>query len=148
MWCVFSVLCVYFFFSSRRRHTRCALVTGVQTCALPICCRAHRGLDGGAAVLLAAGEVARQQDVERIGGLEQQLAAEGVVVLVVVLVVGARAVAGAHVHPAVALALGGVHAERSRVTQGVVVAARHAERAVVADRELAFGALGVARAPR
>src|SRR3546814_9828513 len=30
-------LCVWFFFSSRRRHTRCALVTGVQTCALPIC---------------------------------------------------------------------------------------------------------------
>ena len=26
-----------FFFSSRRRHTRCADVTGVQTCALPIC---------------------------------------------------------------------------------------------------------------
>src|SRR3546814_17345145 len=25
-----------FFFSSRRRHTRCALVTGLQTCALPI----------------------------------------------------------------------------------------------------------------
>src|SRR3546814_16480819 len=32
-----SSLCVlFFFFSSRRRHTRCALVTGVQTCALPI----------------------------------------------------------------------------------------------------------------
>src|SRR3546814_10426667 len=34
------VMCVLvlflFFFSSRRRHTRCALVTGVQTCALPI----------------------------------------------------------------------------------------------------------------
>src|SRR3546814_19451732 len=31
------VLCfIFFFFSSRRRHTRCALVTGVQTCALPI----------------------------------------------------------------------------------------------------------------
>src|SRR3546814_2023424 len=30
-------LCLFvFFFSSRRRHTRCALVTGVQTCALPI----------------------------------------------------------------------------------------------------------------
>src|SRR3546814_12507453 len=29
------MMCV-FFFSSRRRHTRCALVTGVQTCALPI----------------------------------------------------------------------------------------------------------------
>src|SRR3546814_7918313 len=27
---------MYFFLSSRRRHTRCALVTGVQTCALPI----------------------------------------------------------------------------------------------------------------
>src|SRR3546814_8898407 len=38
----FEVICVMrlflwlFFFSSRRRHTRCALVTGVQTCALPI----------------------------------------------------------------------------------------------------------------
>src|SRR3546814_19042705 len=29
-------LFILFFFSSRRRHTRCALVTGVQTCALPI----------------------------------------------------------------------------------------------------------------
>src|SRR3546814_1807775 len=32
----FNVVCLSFFFSSRRRHTRCALVTGVQTCALPI----------------------------------------------------------------------------------------------------------------
>src|SRR3546814_10470928 len=31
-----------FFFSSRRRHTRCALVTGVQTCALPILARGAR----------------------------------------------------------------------------------------------------------
>src|SRR3546814_17827140 len=31
-----AVLFIIFFFSSRRRHTRCALVTGVQTCALPI----------------------------------------------------------------------------------------------------------------
>src|SRR3546814_6668650 len=30
------VLFFFFLFSSRRRHTRCALVTGVQTCALPI----------------------------------------------------------------------------------------------------------------
>src|SRR3546814_4407282 len=29
---------MFFFFSSRGRHTRCALVTGVQTCALPISC--------------------------------------------------------------------------------------------------------------
>src|SRR3546814_4909312 len=37
-----SSLC--FFFSSRRRHTRCALVTGVQTCALPICPRIEIGV--------------------------------------------------------------------------------------------------------
>src|SRR3546814_6793973 len=36
--CSLVLLChvCLFFFSSRRRHTRCALVTGVQTCALPI----------------------------------------------------------------------------------------------------------------
>src|SRR3546814_2593847 len=39
VWCILYMrLVLYcFFFSSRRRHTRCALVTGVQTCALPIC---------------------------------------------------------------------------------------------------------------
>src|SRR3546814_9187963 len=40
--CLLSV-----FFSSRRRHTRCALVTGVQTCALPIC-HGERHLSGAA----------------------------------------------------------------------------------------------------
>src|SRR3546814_3281849 len=39
------MLFVYFFFSSRRRHTRCALVTGVQTCALPISQRPCRQFD-------------------------------------------------------------------------------------------------------
>src|SRR3546814_5441649 len=35
-------MCVtFFFFSSRRRHTSGALVTGVQTCALPILGRQH-----------------------------------------------------------------------------------------------------------
>src|SRR3546814_850399 len=36
---IYSIFCgclCFFFFASRRRHTRCALVTGVQTCALPI----------------------------------------------------------------------------------------------------------------
>src|SRR3546814_15843771 len=33
---LFLYLRVLFFFSSRRRHTICALVTGVQTCALPL----------------------------------------------------------------------------------------------------------------
>src|SRR3546814_3078583 len=43
----YLVLC--FFFSSRRRHTRCALVTGVQTCALPIC-QKPSGVLGASAV--------------------------------------------------------------------------------------------------
>src|SRR3546814_8154042 len=43
------VTVIGFFFSSRRRHTRCALVTGVQTCALPICAEID--------VLLTPGEV-------------------------------------------------------------------------------------------
>src|SRR3546814_2834760 len=37
MWLLCVYVGIFFFFSSRRRHTRCALVTGVQTCALPIC---------------------------------------------------------------------------------------------------------------
>src|SRR3546814_2933212 len=40
----------YVFFSSRRRHTSCALVTGVQTCALPICPRVREGRGSGAGV--------------------------------------------------------------------------------------------------
>src|SRR3546814_16522243 len=34
--CTLSLFLLFLCFSSRRRHTRCALVTGVQTCALPI----------------------------------------------------------------------------------------------------------------
>src|SRR3546814_5928588 len=61
---VIRVLCyiVIFFFSSRRRHTRCALVTGVQTCALPVnrivsvmmCGSGHRRFAGGRAAPHAA----------------------------------------------------------------------------------------------
>src|SRR3546814_16506278 len=45
----------FFFFASRRRNTRCALVTGVQTCALPISGRRCRFL-GEALHLRAAGK--------------------------------------------------------------------------------------------
>src|SRR3546814_3256530 len=38
------LLIYHFFFSSIRRQTRCALVTGVQTCALPICPTPSRGM--------------------------------------------------------------------------------------------------------
>src|SRR3546814_10520615 len=34
-----------FFFTSRRRHTRCALVTGFQTCARPIWTYLYRAVD-------------------------------------------------------------------------------------------------------
>src|SRR3546814_3767246 len=44
--CVYTY-CVMFFFSSRRRHTRCALVTGVQTCALPIYTGGTTGMPKG-----------------------------------------------------------------------------------------------------
>src|SRR3546814_19852212 len=55
-----------FLFSSRRRHTRCALVTGVQTCALPISrrfpnLRVQVSLDP--AEVLAQKLVARQLDI-------------------------------------------------------------------------------------
>src|SRR3546814_2517209 len=53
------------FFSSRRRHTRCALVTGVQTCALPICIAEVLGddyLKRGEAI---RAEVARELDDRR-----------------------------------------------------------------------------------
>src|SRR3546814_8504834 len=47
MLCFYLIVCIFdrlgsFFFSSRSRHTRCALVTGVQTCALPIYAHAQR----------------------------------------------------------------------------------------------------------
>src|SRR3546814_20771425 len=54
-----SVLIFRFFLSSRGRHTSCALVTGVQTCALPFYCRlapAEIGFilgDGGPKLLFA-----------------------------------------------------------------------------------------------
>src|SRR3546814_7406606 len=46
---MFLVLCLvcFFFFSSRRLHTRCALVTGVQTCSLPILFDRKVTLNGG-----------------------------------------------------------------------------------------------------
>src|SRR3546814_16871737 len=45
--CICFIVYVVFFFSSRRRHTRCALVTGVQTCALPISADARAGDESG-----------------------------------------------------------------------------------------------------
>src|SRR6059058_493091 len=45
---------IVFFFSSRRRHTRCRYVTGVQTCALPIWRPLVAGPEGGGGGLRSA----------------------------------------------------------------------------------------------
>src|SRR3546814_18935196 len=65
---------VCFFFSSRRRHTRCALVTGVQTCALPICSLFFHSNDDGAgnpwnrrAVVVGDGGTERHFDAATFG---------------------------------------------------------------------------------
>src|SRR3546814_19540056 len=68
--CVCCVRCS-FFFSSRRRHTRCALVTGVQTCALPISAAPQPGdmaLDIGCATGYSTAVLA--QLVQTVVGLE------------------------------------------------------------------------------
>src|SRR3546814_4204792 len=62
VWGGCSFLGYHFFFSSRRRQTRCALVTGVQTCALPICVRALTRLASGASLAVLAVAPAWAQD--------------------------------------------------------------------------------------
>src|SRR3546814_19828815 len=69
----------YFFFSSRRRHTSCALVTGVQTCALPIYALAkayrqltlslYQGMDAGDSLLRSRSIVPsfRRSEERRVG---------------------------------------------------------------------------------
>src|SRR3546814_17568352 len=70
MWaCYFHLADCLFFLSSRRRHTRCALVTGVQTCALPIYARS----DGPGATLDDRGAWGRMRmsptDLADVNGL-------------------------------------------------------------------------------
>src|SRR3546814_6908625 len=57
---------LWFFFSSRRRHTRCALVTGVQTCALPIYPSPLELWEWGIANKIGAGRVLSREKV-RVG---------------------------------------------------------------------------------
>src|SRR3546814_3100333 len=63
---LYVLVFVLFLFSSRRRHTRCALVTGVQTCALPIC-RAERELClQQPRQILFAGDIAPSHQFDRL----------------------------------------------------------------------------------
>src|SRR3546814_242630 len=55
-----------FFFSSRRRHTRCALVTGVQTCALPIFSTASAPPPGQAPAYALGGTIYRVGNSVRV----------------------------------------------------------------------------------
>src|SRR3546814_7138850 len=59
------------FFSSRRLHTRCALVTGVQTCALPICspalCDPHRTRHRGTPMRVSQFAVAVRKAISGVG---------------------------------------------------------------------------------
>src|SRR3546814_5385337 len=56
---------MFFFFSSRRRHTICALVAGVQTCALPI--SAARAQEAAVAASLTPGTKVYGQDGQEVG---------------------------------------------------------------------------------
>src|SRR3546814_2119270 len=60
----------FFFFSSRRRHTRCALVTGVQTCALPISFLPS----GPGAIEILSGGAALSVDVRRSNKVRRGMA--------------------------------------------------------------------------
>src|SRR3546814_4689153 len=71
----------WFFVSSRRRHTRCALVTGVQTCALPISSKLGLGIGQSLSVEEAIKVVAVKSanDIavalaEKVGGSEANFA--------------------------------------------------------------------------
>src|SRR3546814_2359495 len=91
-WCNFVMS--FFFFSSRRRHTRCALVTGVQTCALPI----YLGLGQGQAIGDVAAPVlviaaARRRQVEQAARDIGRIDAPRVLVLQLVQAAFAAAVA-------------------------------------------------------
>src|SRR3546814_14296030 len=65
-------MALFFVFSSRRRHTRCALVTGVQTCALPI--TAKKAEDAGFKVLSNA-EAAAWADIVMVLAPDEHQAA-------------------------------------------------------------------------
>src|SRR3546814_7366734 len=79
---VFIIRVFVFFFSSRRRHTRCALVTGVQTCALPIFDHllAGGGLDGAGLHEIAAASASWSDDAAATlfaAGIAARFAAPG-----------------------------------------------------------------------
>src|SRR3546814_10094117 len=70
-----SCFYAFVFFSSRRRHTRCALVTGVQTCALPIS-GVHGIANRPGERLFVLGATERVGDPLQIGGVRRAISVE------------------------------------------------------------------------
>src|SRR3546814_12318236 len=72
-----AFILAFFFFSSRRRHTRCALVTGVQTCALPISAAGTTLYERGRTMLADAGDLYRElrdRDLRQLSSLTLAMA--------------------------------------------------------------------------
>src|SRR3546814_2087102 len=78
-WCKVGVTGVKtcFFCSSRRRHTRCALVTGVQTCALPISEQDDKKTAKPAAAEESAAQEGGDADQDAMMAEWEAMAAEG-----------------------------------------------------------------------
>src|SRR3546814_8136607 len=71
-----------FYFSSRRRHTICALVTGVQTCALPIYHLGNQLLEAAvAAQQLRLGKLILQITQQQVGVFAQKNRADAALTL-------------------------------------------------------------------
>src|SRR3546814_3787549 len=89
-----GLLCVdlflVFFFSSRRRHTRCALVTGVQTCALPISLHRQLVIQPGAERLATRGDRLGRRRWRRVAAARAGRPVTAGVITVVVLAVVSR----------------------------------------------------------
>src|SRR3546814_16756606 len=66
---------MFFLCSSRRRHTRCALVTGVQTCALPILRKIGFGTAGWKLTGLSCSVRSVNAELTRAGGQVNWVAA-------------------------------------------------------------------------
>src|SRR3546814_6916351 len=66
--------CCVFFLSSRRLHTRCALVTGVQTCALPISTAKRNGFSVLGPEVTVTGDIEADSDLHIDGTVAGDLA--------------------------------------------------------------------------
>src|SRR3546814_8967048 len=76
--CILVIFC--FCFSSRRRHTRCALVTGVQTCALPISEIPYQVGKSGLVEKIA--EAVKDKRIEGVSDIRDESNREGVRVVI------------------------------------------------------------------